>query len=213
MRLGPGRTVVDLAAGTGKLARLLVPSGAHVVAVEPVEAMRRLLEGLGVEALAGAAEAIPLPDGCADGVAVAQALHWFRVEEALHEVHRILRPAGVLAVVYNQPDPNDPVQRAFVEIVARHRGHERLRLEHGVGEAIERSGLFGKAERHAFANEQRLDAATLLARGASESSIAILEPEPRAAALDELDALARTLPPSFVMRYETQVWLARHRPD
>ncbi|MGZ4694225.1 MAG: class I SAM-dependent methyltransferase, partial [Acidimicrobiales bacterium] len=34
--LGPGRRVLDLAAGTGKFTRLLVPSGADLVAVEPV---------------------------------------------------------------------------------------------------------------------------------------------------------------------------------
>jgi len=41
--LGPGRRVLDLAAGTGKLTRDLVPSGAQVIAVEPVAGMRRTL--------------------------------------------------------------------------------------------------------------------------------------------------------------------------
>jgi SAM-dependent methyltransferase len=49
-----GTTVVDLAAGTGKLTRLLTPTGAAVVAVEPVEGMHRVggdddLAGLRVE--------------------------------------------------------------------------------------------------------------------------------------------------------------------
>ncbi|MGH9296664.1 MAG: class I SAM-dependent methyltransferase, partial [Acidimicrobiales bacterium] len=42
--LGPGRTVVDLAAGTGKLTRELVSSGARVIAVEPLDEMRAQLE-------------------------------------------------------------------------------------------------------------------------------------------------------------------------
>jgi SAM-dependent methyltransferase len=213
MGLGPGRTVVDLAAGTGKLSRLLVPSGARVVAVEPVTAMRELLDGLGVQALPGAAEEIPLADGCADGVTVAQALHWFRVDEALREIHRILRPGGVLAVVYNEADPGDPVLRAFREIVRRHRGHPRRRLERDVNAWLEGSALLGGVERHVFANAQQVDAATLVARGASESSIAVLDGEPRAAALAELEELARTLPADAFLHYETTVWLARRPSD
>src|SRR4051812_35512681 len=76
--LGPARRVVDLAAGTGKLTRLLVPSGADVVAVEPVEAMRAELMRVapGVEVLHGTAEAIPLPDESVAAITVGQAFHW-----------------------------------------------------------------------------------------------------------------------------------------
>ena len=42
--LGPGATVVDVAAGTGKLTEVLAPLGATVIAVEPVDAMRAALE-------------------------------------------------------------------------------------------------------------------------------------------------------------------------
>ena len=41
--IGPGRTVLDLAAGTGKFTRLLEPFGAHLVAAEPVDGMRAVL--------------------------------------------------------------------------------------------------------------------------------------------------------------------------
>lgn len=208
MKLGPSRTVVDLAAGTGKLARLLVPSGARVVAVEPVASMREWLDGLGVEALAGTAEEIPLADGSAHGITVAQAFHWFRVDEALREIHRVLAPGGVLAVLYNEPERSDAIQRAFKEIVARHRAHPPVRLEGDVSDLIERSRLFGAVERHAFANEQAADAATFVDRAASESSIAVLDPAQREAALAEVARLAAGLPPSFVLRYTTEVILA-----
>src|SRR5207248_7859769 len=62
--LGPGHTVVDLGAGTGKLTRLLVPTGARVVAVEPIPEMRAHIAG--AEVIDGTAEAIPLPSASAD---------------------------------------------------------------------------------------------------------------------------------------------------
>lgn len=71
----PGRQVVDLAAGTGKLTRALVARGCQVVAVEPVAEMRAAIAAP-ARAVAGTAEAIPLPDASFDGVTVAQAFHW-----------------------------------------------------------------------------------------------------------------------------------------
>ncbi len=67
--LGPGRTVVlDVGAGTGKLTRLLVPTGARVIAVEPLAEMRAKLEEVvpGVVALEGTAEDLPLGSGAVD---------------------------------------------------------------------------------------------------------------------------------------------------
>src|SRR5574341_1838376 len=63
-------TVLDLAAGTGKLTRLLIPAFGRVVAVEPQGAMRRVLDTLcpRAKALAGTAEQIPLADASVDAV-------------------------------------------------------------------------------------------------------------------------------------------------
>src|SRR4029450_13324531 len=99
LALGPGRTVVDLGAGTGQLSRLLGETGARVVAVEPVEEMRTLLTG--VEVLAGTAESIPLPDASADAVTAAQAFHWFDGPTALAEIAGVLAPGGAPAPVWN----------------------------------------------------------------------------------------------------------------
>ena len=91
--------VVDLAAGTGKLTRILAERFARVVAIEPDDAMRALISG--VEALAGTAEDIPLPDDSADAVFCGEAFHWFDGPVALAEIARVLRPGGGLALMWN----------------------------------------------------------------------------------------------------------------
>jgi SAM-dependent methyltransferase len=102
--VGPASTVVDLAAGTGKLTRLLVGLAARVIAVDPSETMLAALRARlpSVEARAGTAEAIPLADGSADAVFVGQAFHWFRAEEACREIARVLAPGGGVALLWNR---------------------------------------------------------------------------------------------------------------
>jgi SAM-dependent methyltransferase len=99
-----GGAVLDLAAGTGKLTRLLAPRVARVVAVDPSEPMLRVLrERLpGVEALAGTADAIPLADGAVDAVFVGEAFHWFGTPAVCREIARVLRPRGGLALLWNR---------------------------------------------------------------------------------------------------------------
>lgn len=121
VELAPSATVVDLAAGTGKLTRQLVSRFAHVVAVEPDAGMRRLLVAgcPGVEAIDGTAEETPLPDGSVDAVFVAQAFHWFDNEVALIEMARILRPSGALVVIWNVANgPVIPPITAVEELLA-----------------------------------------------------------------------------------------------
>jgi SAM-dependent methyltransferase len=191
--------VLDLAAGTGKLARLLAASGARVVAVEPIAAMRALIPA-GVEALPGTAEAIPLPDGSIDAVTVAQAFHWFRAEEALSEIDRVLRPGGALALVANLRDESDPLQRSFVEAVSLHRAHPALEPE------LE---LVEPDEIRTFAHVHELSGEELVLLAASESSIASLAAEARATALADVAALA---PPTARLRlpYVTEVRIIAH---
>jgi ubiquinone/menaquinone biosynthesis C-methylase UbiE len=119
--------VLDLGAGTGKLTRALVPRFARVVAVEPDDAMRAVLEQVvpEAEALAGAAEAIPVADGSVDGVFSGEAFHWFATREVLDEIARVLKPRGGFAFMWNVPvrevEPPVPeeVDRLLDEAFAR----------------------------------------------------------------------------------------------
>jgi SAM-dependent methyltransferase len=110
--LGLGREshVLDLAAGTGKLTRLLVGRFGHVVAVEPDEAMLAVLAEVvpEAEALLGSADEIPLPDGAVDAVFVAEAFHWFASDETVAEIARVLRPGGGLVLLWNTQIRHDP---------------------------------------------------------------------------------------------------------
>jgi ubiquinone/menaquinone biosynthesis C-methylase UbiE len=152
-RLPFGR-VLDLAAGTGKLTRQLVAVGAEVVAVEPGEQMRAVLERLVPEArsLAGTAEAIPLPDASVDAVTVGQAFHWFRTREALSELHRVIRPGGGFALLWNVWGEGDPLLRAIDELV-----RDRAAPSRGVDwRAAYDRRLFGELEERTFRQARRL---------------------------------------------------------
>ncbi len=106
--LESGKTVLDLGAGTGKFSRSLLATGAKVIAVEPVPAMMDQLvrQYPEIEARIGSADAIPLSDASVDAVVCAQSFHWFATPEALHEIHRLLKPGGALGLVWNVRDNN-----------------------------------------------------------------------------------------------------------
>ncbi len=146
LHLGTGRAVLDLAAGTGKLTALLVGTGACVVAVEPVAEMRAVLEAAlpGVRALPGTAEAIPLGSGTVDAVTVGQAFHWFRGDEALREIHRVLRPGGGLGLLWNVRDTSVPWVARLSELMEPHRRDAPAYRSGAWREAFERTTLFGR---------------------------------------------------------------------
>jgi SAM-dependent methyltransferase len=100
--------VVDLAAGTGLLTRALAGKVGHIIAVEPDERMRSVLQARSgdVEVLAGRGEAIPLPDASADAVFVSSAWHWMNPELAVPEVSRVLRDGGRFGVIWTGRNPD-----------------------------------------------------------------------------------------------------------
>jgi SAM-dependent methyltransferase len=200
--LRPGLVVLDLAAGTGKLTRPLAASGATVIAVEPVAEMRAVLPA-SVEALDGTAERIPLDDSSVDLVTVAQAFHWFDGDAALAEIHRVLRPGGRLALLWNRRIEDDPVNRAIEEIVEPLRGDAPTHRGDTWRAAFERTILFGPLKEHVFAHEQLLDADGLAARVGSISFIASLPEQDR----ERVIAAARELAAdgAVTVPYRTEV--------
>lgn len=110
LRTGGASDAADIGAGTGKFTALLVQRGLAVAAVDPSEDMLLQLRLVlpGVPASVGTAEATGLADEAFDVVSVAQAWHWCDPLPASTELARILRPGGVLGLLWNQLDTSVP---------------------------------------------------------------------------------------------------------
>lgn len=213
-RLGidAGKRVVDLAAGTGKLTRLLVPTGAEVIAVEPVDAMRQKLAATapGAVSLDGTAESLPFDDASVDAVTVAQAFHWFDAPVALAEIGRVLRPGGGLGIVFNERDTSEPWVAELSRLI-RWDERERWRVPYTVevdwgARLAEVGGPFTAAERYDSSFHQQMDADTLVARVLSTSYLATLAPDLREDLAVKVRELVAPLGDAFDLPYVTIAW-------
>lgn len=218
LAVAPGRRVLDLAAGTGKLTRALAPMGAELIAVEPVEPMRaKIAETLPqAEILAGTAEAIPLQDASVDAVAVGQAFHWFSGGEALAEIHRVLRPGGRLGLIWNARDEGTPWVEDLTEIMEPYRGDAPAWHSYAWRAAFERTTLFTPLEHAEFRLEHELDVAGIVARVTSVSFIAALPEDERAAVEARVRELLASDPTTcgrerIVVPYRTHVYWCERR--
>jgi ubiquinone/menaquinone biosynthesis C-methylase UbiE len=214
-----GQTVIDLAAGTGKLTRLLVAQlPAEVIAVEPIAGMRAQLELVvpGVTVLDGTAEQIPLADGAAHAVFVAQAFHWFRVPEAAAEIARVLDADGALAIVRNQEveSATAPAVTAALSFV-RERVQVRSPRHLTWRDELEQTGMFEPLQEWTVDNQVTQDIDSFRRRIASRSYIGAMEDEPRARLLDDVQAVLERngiIPgESFAVPTVTRVIWARAR--
>jgi ubiquinone/menaquinone biosynthesis C-methylase UbiE len=207
LALGAGRAVVDVGAGTGKLTRALAPTGARVVAVEPVAEMRAVLERRVPEAevLSGQAEAIPLPDASVDAIVAGQAFHWFDGTRALREFDRVLRPGGRLGLIWNRRDGRQPLHQAIDEIIGPHRGTTPAYGSDRWADAFKSGSPFALADQAEIPFAQALDADGFIDRLMSISFVAALDAEERRSVEERLRALADAqLEP---LRYTCQVFV------
>jgi SAM-dependent methyltransferase len=209
--LGQGTRVCDLAAGTGKFTRLLLETGCDVIAVEPVDGMRDQLAQLlpGVEAVDGRAEAMGLPSGAVDAVTVAQAFHWFDAPAALSEIHRVLRPDGGLALVWNVRDEATPWVARLTEIIGWYK-HPASRYQSVDWAAeITESGRFGPVGRTSLPWAQEMTRDVLRDRMRSISYIAALDAAEQDRIIGRILDLVSGFDEKFELPYRTEVYWCR----
>ncbi|WP_437574354.1 class I SAM-dependent methyltransferase [Sorangium sp. So ce887] len=196
LRIDAASTVLDLGAGTGKLTRLLVPTGARLLALEPVEGMRRKLGQMVPSAipLDGVAEAIPLPEASVDAAVAAQSFHWFHGDLALTEIHRVLRPRGRLSLLFNLRDERVDWVARISHILDRYGRDAPVHRFGAWRQPFSDSRLFASIREHELTHTQELDLDGLLERVASTSYISALPLKERYAVLNEVRELAGNHP-------------------
>ena len=115
----PVREVADVGAGTGAFTRLLVDHGLGVTAYEPDPGMLAELAVRVPDVLrtVAPAESLPLEDAAVDAVTVAQAWHWFDKAAAGREFVRVVRPGGVIGLLWNVRDDRVPWMGLMSDIV------------------------------------------------------------------------------------------------
>jgi SAM-dependent methyltransferase len=187
--------VADVAAGTGKLTRLLVDAlpGVEVIGVEPVEGMRSFLAG-SVPVVAGVAEAMPFADESFDGVTVAQAFHWFDAERAYRELARVLRPGCRLSLVWNHRGRSEPWVDRVWSVVEGVEKRAPWRSDSWRDSAAVETPFFGPLHEATFEHAQELTPDEVVDRIRSVSHVAVLPTDRQAAVLDEVRVILRDDP-------------------
>lgn len=115
------KVVLDIGAGTGRLAFEAAPTVRLVYAVEPVgnlrDYLRQKARHLGAEnfyVVDGLITAIPFPDGFADVVLSGHVYGDDPRPERL-ELERVTRPGGAIVLMPGNPDQDNPAHRELVE--------------------------------------------------------------------------------------------------
>ena len=208
LEIAPGATVLDLAAGTGKLTRALRERVAAVVAVEPDDDMRAYVGG---DARAGFAEGIPIADSSVDAVFVGDAFVWFDAGRALSEIERVVRRGGGLALLwrdwFGREEPSIPAEvgRLLGDVYVRFRGAGPP--SGAWRDAVARSA-FGPLEHASFEKRLAISGRDLADLELTRSSPAMLDDDERTALAAEIYP---QMEPSYELTVVTEVDWARLR--
>lgn len=193
--LAPSWTVADVGAGTGISAAAFLAAGCSVVAVEPNDAMRAAaLARLGTNprfrAVAASAEATTLEGASVDAIVAAQAFHWFDKARFRAEAERILKPGGIIALLWNVRRIDASPFAAGYEALVREFATDYLSVRHENVSDDEIAAFFrGPYETPVFDNVQVLDFEGLRGRLASSSYMPAPGAARHPAMIDALRAL------------------------
>lgn len=117
--------IADIGSGTGILSRQLLERGFTVIGVEPNDHMRTVAEQT-IEpssrfiSVKATAEHTTINDHSLDLVTVAQAFHWFDMEQFRLECQRILKQDANVALVWNSRDMSSDINKESAEVCQKY---------------------------------------------------------------------------------------------
>ncbi|ORY75101.1 S-adenosyl-L-methionine-dependent methyltransferase [Protomyces lactucae-debilis] len=195
--LKQGSKVLDLACGTGKFTRLLDNRGYDLTAADPSTGMLDVLSALSphIPVVTAGAYSLPFPDAHFDAVAIAQAFHWFADHDALTEISRVLKPGGMLGMIWNlEREGISQLQDEHFAAVTRYdEGLPQYRK--GLWKKpLEETTLLSKYQEYVEETTQVLSEEALWERAKSKSFITKLPEEEQQALKRELEEMVRAHP-------------------
>ena len=208
--------VLELAAGTGKFTKQILPYVQNIIAVEPVYEMRKKFSKQlpDIQIVDGTAEKIPFADSTFDFVFVATAFHWFDYEKAIQEIHRVLKPKGGLGLIWNtwSKDIIPPWLKEIREVIEPYSKKAPRYKSMQWREAFYKTTLFTPLEERVYGHPVRLDINGVCNRMLSISFIAALPEEQ----FKEVERQLRTILKKhktpqdyFEMPYQTDIFWCR----
>ena len=170
--------VADIGSGTGIFSELLLKRGFTVYGIEPNSSMRDAAEALlksypRFVSVAGSAEDTTLPSETVGVCVAAQAFHWFDAATTRKEFSRILKPNGLVALIWNdRRTDSTPFLQAYEETLMAY-GTDYASVNHRNINDNQIATWFGRSgmQIKTFPNYQHFDWDGLYGRALSSSYV------------------------------------------
>lgn len=214
------KLIADIGAGTGISTALFLSAGYRVIAVEPNDAMREKSEELlgnwpGFKAQNGTAEDTGLATESVDAVIAGQAFHWFDAKKTRPEFERILKPGGIVALIWNERRTGSPFEKDYDQLIIKH-GKDYVQVDHRNIDAEHIGAFFNPHpfQLKTFYNEQIFDFDGLKGRLSSSSYMPTKDDDGYEPMITDLQALFDKYQQNgaIIIQYDTNVYVGTVKP-